>query len=118
MSIVVSCASDNELANKLFQYLAESLPEGSISIEEDEITISKKELSLNNDAIRKILGEFVASNSDLVGYSITEFGDVFTIGIVQRLDQVVLSCEMCGYLARDENLLNIHKKTHGLVFMP
>jgi hypothetical protein len=116
MAVVVSCAGDNELAKKLHDYLTSKFsPANVISLTEDEITIQP---GIKNDTIRKSLSEFVKSNPDLAGYSVTEFGDIFTIGVPQSLDKVILSCEMCGYLARHEDELNIHKRTHGLLFMP
>jgi hypothetical protein len=121
MQLVVSCAGDNELAKKLHSYLTSkfsSAPYDLISLREDEVTIQNMELGIKNAAVRKFLDEFVGSNPDLAGYSITEFGDIFTIGVAQSLDKVVLTCEMCGYLARHEDELNIHKRTHGLLFMP
>jgi hypothetical protein len=121
MAVVISCAGDSELANKLYSYLASrfsATPAGLISLKEDEITIQNEELGIKNDAIRKSLDKFIRSNSDLASHSITEFGDIFTIGIPQNLDKVILSCEMCGYLARHDEELNIHKRTHGLLFMP
>jgi hypothetical protein len=115
---VVSCAGDTELAKKLHGYLASkfsSAPYDLILLKDDEITI-QKELGLDNDAIQKFLDEFVGSDPNLARYSVTEFGDIFTVGIKQSLDKVVPSCEMCGYLASDEDELNIHKRTHGLLF--
>lgn len=116
--VVVSCAGDDELAKKLHSYLASKFspaPADLISLEEDEITITP---SIKNDAIRKSLDEFVKSNPDLASYSVIEFGDIFTVGIPQSLDKVILSCEICGYLARHEDELNIHKRTHGLLSIP
>jgi hypothetical protein len=121
MAVVVSCAGDNELAKNLYDYLASEFsptPVDLISLKEDEITIKHKELGIKNDAVRKSLDRFVESSPDLTGYSITEFGDIFTIGVRQSLDKVILSCEMCGYLARHEDELSIHKRTHGLLFIP
>ena len=121
MAVVVSCAGDNELAMNLHSSLASKFspaPADLISLKEDEITIQNKELGIKNDAVRKSLDEFVESNPDLVSYSVTEFGDIFTIGVPQSLDKVILSCEMCGYLARHEDELSIHKRTHGLLFIP
>lgn len=121
MAVVVSCAGDNKLANNLYNYLASRFspaPADLILLKEDEVTIQSKELGIKNDAVRTSLDEFVESNPDLASYSITEFGDMFTIGIAQSLDKVILTCEMCGYLARHEDELNIHKRTHGLLFMP
>ncbi|TLY11537.1 MAG: hypothetical protein E6K88_01365 [Thaumarchaeota archaeon] len=121
MAVIVNCAGDNELANKLYDYLGSEFsptPADLISLKEDEITIKHTELGIKNDAVRKSLNKFVESSPDLGGYSITEFGDIFTVGIPQSLDKVILSCEMCGYLAPHEDELSIHKRTHGLLFIP
>ena len=121
MAVIVNCAGDNELANKLYDYLGSEFsptPADLISLKEDEIIIKHTELGIKNDAVRKSLNKFVESSLDLGGYSITEFGDIFTVGIPQSLDKVILSCEMCGYLAQHEDELSIHKRTHGLLFIP
>lgn len=114
--VVVSCAGDTDLAKRLYDYLVSAYPSatdtGMISLNEDEITIQSKELGIKNDVVRKSLSEFQASNADLVGYSITEFEHVFTIGIRHSLEEVILSCDMCGYLARYEEQMIQHKKIH------
>jgi hypothetical protein len=30
---------------------------------------------------------------------------------------MIVNCEMCGYIASSEEDLNIHKRTHGLIFI-
>src|SRR5262245_53549389 len=107
----VSCAGDSELAKKLHDYLASRFPSAPISLEEDEITIQ-----LDNGEIQKSLEEFVGSNPDLAGYSVIGSGDIFTVGIRQSLDKVILQCEMCGYLAKDEDEMMIHRRLHGYLY--
>lgn len=120
--VVVSCAGDGDLAKRLYDFLVSAYPSAAntdmISLKEDEVTIQNKELGIKNDEMRKSLAKFQASNADLVGYSITEFEHVFTIGIPHSLDKVILSCEMCGYLAHNEDELIIHKRIHGLLSLP
>jgi hypothetical protein len=112
---VVNCAGDGKLAEKLCSHLSSALSPDALLLNEDEIAIKP---GVKTDAIRKLLEEFIRSNPDLASYSITELGDMFTIGMPQSLDKVILSCEMCGYLANHEDELNIHKRTHGLLFLP
>jgi hypothetical protein len=70
------------------------------------------------DEIRKLLNEHIKSNPELADYySITEFNDMFIVGIPKRLDEMTVNCEMCGYIASSEEDLNIHKRTHGLIFI-
>jgi hypothetical protein len=120
--VLISCAGDSDLAKKLCNFLLSAYPSAAntniISLKEDEVTIQNDELGIKNDEVRKSLSKFQASNADLVGYSITQIGDIFTIGIQQSLDKVILSCEICGYLAQHEDELNIHKRTHGLLSIP
>jgi hypothetical protein len=118
MAVVVSCAGDNGLAKRLYDHMASEFSPNFVSLNGDEITVQAKELGIKNDALHRSISKFVGSNSDLVGYSITEFGDIFTLGIQQSLDKVVLACEMCGYVARHESDLGLHKRTHGRVFIP
>lgn len=115
--VLVSCAGDIELANRLSNFLASAYQASAdlISLKEDEIVIQNEALGIKNDEVRKSLSEFQASNADLVGYSIMEFVDTFTIGIPINLDRIVLSCELCGMLARSEEELIIHRRIHWLV---
>jgi len=108
----VSCAGDSELAEKLYSHLSSALSPLALSLNEDEITIKP---SVKSGAIHKFLNEFIQSDSELAGYSITEFGNIFTIGMPQSLDKVILSCEMCGYLTKYEEELTLHRRMHALL---
>ncbi|MGI0028265.1 MAG: hypothetical protein ACREAQ_00955 [Nitrososphaera sp.] len=102
------------MAKRLHHFLQSRLSSPSlISIENDEIAING-ELGINNEDTRRLLGEFLAASPNLVGYSVSELDDLFTIGISQSLDKLVISCEICGYLAHDEDEMIIHKRVHGL----
>jgi uncharacterized ferredoxin-like protein len=121
-SIVINCAGDNELANKINDYLVGKITQSHdtifISLSEDEIEIVLEKLRVSRDEIRKLLNEFIKSNPELADYySITEFNDVFVVGIPKSIDEMTVNCEMCGYIASSEEDLNIHKRTHGLIFM-
>ena len=121
-SIVINCAGDNELASKINDYLVGKITQSHdiifISLSEDEIEIVLEKLRVSRDEIRKLLNEFIKSNSELADYySITEFNDVFVVGIPKSIDEMTVNCEMCGYIASSEEDLNIHKRTHGLIFM-
>lgn len=87
-----------------------------ISLDEAEVTIRDKTYDIKDSEVREKLSNFKTSNTDLAEYSITEFGNIFTIGILQSLDKLVFSCEMCGYLARyEEELINHKKIIHSLI---
>lgn len=122
-SIVISCAGDNELARKINDYLMDKITPSHdtvyISLSEDELEIVLEKLGVSKDEIRKLLHDFIKSNSELADYySITEFNDnVFVVGIPKRLDEMTVNCEICGYIASSEDDLNIHKRTHGLIFI-
>jgi hypothetical protein len=120
MAAIVSCAGDYGLAERLHDFLLSTFPSNlkAISLNEDEVTIQNKELGVKSSAIRGLLGIFQGSSPDLVGYTITEFGNIFTIGIQQNLDSVMPVCEMCGYTARHDSDLGLHKRTHGLISIP
>jgi hypothetical protein len=122
-SIIISCAGDNELARKINDYLMDKITKSHdtiyISLSEDELEIILEKLEVSKDEIRKLLQDFIKSNSELVDYySVTEFNDnVFVVGIQKRLDELTANCEICGYIASSEDDLNIHKRTHGLIFI-
>jgi hypothetical protein len=121
-SIVISCAGDNELARKINDYLRDRIVPSKdtiyISLSEDEVEIVLEELGVSRDDIRKTLHDFIKSDPNLADhYSITEFDDIFVVGIPTSLDEMIVNCEMCGYIASSEEDLNIHKRTHGLIFI-
>lgn len=122
-SIVISCAGDNELARKINDYLMDKITPSHdtiyISLSEDELEIVLEKLGVSKDEIRKLLHDFIKSNSELADYySITEFNDnIFVVGIPKSLDEMTVYCEICGYIASSEDDLNIHKRTHGLIFI-
>jgi hypothetical protein len=121
-SIVINCAGDNELARKINDYLMDKITQSRntiyISLSEDEVEIVLEKLGVSRDQIRKILHDFIKSDPDIADhYSITEFEDVFILGIPKSLDEMIVNCEMCGYIASSQEDLIIHKRTHGLIFI-
>jgi hypothetical protein len=121
-SIIINCAGDNELARKIYGYLMDGIIPSKdttyISLSEDQIEIFLEKLGVSRDYIREQLHEFIRTDPELADfYSITEFDDVFVVGILKRLDEMIVNCEMCGYIASSEEDLNIHKRTHGLIFI-
>jgi hypothetical protein len=121
-SIIMNCAGDNELARKIYDYLMDRIISSKdttyISLSEDQIEIVLEKLGVSRDYIREQLHEFIRTDPELADfYSIIEFDDVFVVGILKRLDEMIVNCEMCGYIASSEEDLNIHKRTHGLIFI-
>ena len=121
-SIVINCAGDNELARKINDYLRDRMVPSKdtiyISLSEDEVEIVIEKLRVSKDEIRKLLNEFMKSNPELAdSYSVTEFEDMFVVGIPKSLDEMTVNCEICGYIASSEEDLNIHKRIHGLIFI-
>jgi hypothetical protein len=120
-SIVINCAGDNELARKVNDYLIDTMVKSKdtiyISLLEDEIEIVLEKLGVSRNDIRKLLNNFLKSDPDLADHhTITEFEDVFILGIPKSLDEMVVNCDMCGYIASSEEDLTIHKRTHGMIF--
>jgi uncharacterized ferredoxin-like protein len=120
-SIVINCAGDNELARKINDYLTAKITQSNdtihISLSEDELEIALEKIGVSKANIRKLLKDFIKSNPNLADYySITEFEDMFVVGILKSIDEMTVNCEMCGYIASSEEELNIHKRTHGLIF--
>lgn len=121
-SIVINYAGDNELARKINGYLLSKITSSDdaayISLYEDELEIDLEKLGVSRESIIKLLQEFVNSNPELADrYSVTGFDDVIVVGITKTLDEMVVNCEMCGYIAASKEDLNIHKRTHGLIFI-
>jgi hypothetical protein len=121
-SIVINCAGDNELARKINDYLMAYITQSNdtiyISLSENEPEIVLEELGVSKANIRKLLKDFIKSNPDLADYySITEFEDMFVVGMPKSIDEMTVNCEMCRYIAYSEEDLNIHKRTHGLIFI-
>ena len=121
-SIIINCAGDNELARKINDYLMRKITLSNdtiyISLSEDELEIVLEKSGVSRDAIRKLLYNFIKSSPELADYySITEFEDVFVVGIPKSLDEMTVNCEICGYIASSEEDLNVHKRTHGLIFI-
>lgn len=121
-SIVINCAGDNELARKINDYLMDRMVPSKdtiyISLSEDEVEIVLEKLGVSRYDIRKMLHDFIRSDPELADYySITEFDDLFVVGIPKSLDEMTVNCEMCGYIASSEEDLIIHKRTHGLILI-
>ena len=123
-SIAINCAGDNELARKINGHVINKITQSRdtiyyISLSEDEVEIVLEKLGISRDEMREILHDFIKSDPDLTDhYSITEFEDMFVVGIPRSLDGMIINCEMCGYIASSsEEDLNIHKRTHGLIFI-
>jgi hypothetical protein len=122
-SIVISCAGDNGLARKINDYLMDKITQSHdtiyISRYEDEVEIVLEKLGVSRDDVKKLLHDFIKSDPNLLAdrYSITEFDDLFVVGIPKSLDDLTVNCEMCGYIASSEEDLIIHKRTHGLIFI-
>jgi hypothetical protein len=123
-SLLINCVGDNELAKKIKDYLVGKITAQSsdssvhISLVEDEIEIIPEKFGISKDIIRNLLNSFIKSNPELADYySITEFENIFVVGIQKSLDEMVANCEICGYIAASEDDLIIHKRTHGWVFI-
>ena len=98
-SVVVNCAGDSELARKINDYLVSKIAHPNdaiyISLLEDEVEIVLEKLRPSKDVIRTLLESFIKSNPELADYySITEFDDIFVVGIQKSLDEMVANCEI------------------------
>jgi hypothetical protein len=115
--VLISCAGDRDLTGRLYDFLVSAYPASKdmISLNADEITLQSEKLRIKNKEIRESLTKFQAANPDLERYTIMEFADTFTIGIQQNIDELVLSCELCGLFLRSEVELDLHRRIHWLV---
>jgi hypothetical protein len=101
-SIVINCVGDNELARKINDYLMDRIVLSKdtiyISHSEDELEIVLEKLGVSRDDIRMMLHDFIKSDPELTdSYSITEFEDMFVVGIPKSLDEMIVNCEMWIY---------------------
>jgi hypothetical protein len=114
-TIIVSFAGDAELAIKTRDYLSEKAADGGASLLEDEIEVSGPD----KKAVMSLLKSFVVQEK-LVGYSITEFDNLFVVGIkADPATFVLLSCEYCGYQTPFGADLRNHRTPHmGYLLMP
>lgn len=116
VAIIVSCAGDQPLAMRLRDFLSKSkwLQFASISANDDELTLESKLMNVKHKDVKRLLEAFLASNDDLAEYSVIEFDDVFTIGIMQPTVKLLRhACEMCGCITRTEDDLIVHRRTHA-----
>ena len=89
--LVVSCAGDAELAEKIRGYLL-AAARMNISLVEDELEISDGDV--DREMVNDLLQSYVAGR--LEGYSVSEFGDVFVVGIKTDPARFMLhQCEYC-----------------------
>ena len=107
MSILISCAGDNEMAIEVHDRLSANVG-GDISLIEDEIELK----SADKHLVRKALDSYV-SEAKLEDYSITEFGEIFMIGIKADSSKFMLhTCEYCGYQTPYGTDLYTHRTLH------
>ena len=105
--ILVSCARDTELAKRIYDYLQASLD--NLVLDEDQIEITKA----STRSVANLLDAFIKSNPDLKEYSVIEFGDTFTVGVMMNPEKVGMhSCELCGYFTPYAEELYTHRMTH------
>jgi hypothetical protein len=116
VTILVSCAGDESVALRLHNFLSKSkwLKFATISVSNDELSIEDKLIDVNTKDIHRLLEAFLASNHDLHEYSVTEFNDIFTVGIKQPTVTFLRhACEMCGCITRTEDDLIVHRRLHA-----
>ena len=119
MHIVISCACDDQIALRLHRFLLDSQLStlAIITRDNDEITIHVDQLAIEAKQVQRILEGFLSSNSDTTKYSVTKFGGIFTVGIKREIDELLIRCQMCGFLAHHGDELLIHKSLHA-AYMP
>lgn len=116
MAILISCAGDESLALGLHEFLSKSkwLQSATISVNNDELSIEDRLNSIKTKDVQRLLEAFLALNDDLDEYSVTEFNDIFTVGIMQPTVTLLRhACEMCGCITKTEDDLIIHRRLHA-----
>jgi len=117
MSIIINCAGDTSLAERIYEHILSKtrLNTEFVSIREDEIEIDDKRSNLTNNDMKNLLEEYLRLNAELKDYSATQFGNLFTVGIVSPdLKNELLTCEMCGYTTPFFEELFAHRRAHGI----
>ena len=114
--LIISCASDESVAMRLRDFLSKSkwLRFATISVNNDEITIEGRPISVKRQDIRRLLEAFLASNDDLKEYSVTEYNDLYIVGIMQPTEKLLRhACDMCGCITKTEDDLIVHRRLHA-----
>ena len=127
MTIIVSCAGDSNLAKNLYDYMATAHFKGSnngfatdsvgdyVSLNSDEIEIPGEATVPRIKAVQSVVADYLDSNPGLSDYSLTTFEHVLMISKLIGLEKVVLSCEMCGFVALHDEELRVHRTSHGIL---
>lgn len=124
--VVMSCATDHELAKNLHGYLRARLQaivdnaKVNGMLESDEIIVDAGS-KMSKDDVLDALSAFIESDPDRDGeYRITEFDDALIIGIPSGHGQSLEDmhqCDMCNYMTKYEEQLRQHKMIHGNVLI-
>jgi len=91
-------------------------------LESDEIYIQNDEddFVARRKKIIEAVTSFTKAKKDYENHQITEFGDIITVAIPARPEQLlenILTCEMCNYMSPYEEQLRLHRMTHGNVMI-
>lgn len=115
-AIIISTASDNDLAKVLYNYLVTNLKplksniEDFISLNFDEIEIVNHDGKISIDSLNEILTSFLQSDTaKFANYSINRFENILTIGVKTDLLKDMKICEYCGYMSRDYDDMYSHR---------
>ncbi len=108
----IDCAYDEEMADKLVEYLNSEEEEG-----EGEYSATKEKdahVLTRNKITKKTLDKFLAE-SGIEGYNVMlSEPDMFILAKKTSVEDFGLAqCEICGFVAFDEELF-AHRRAHGL----
>lgn len=85
-----------------------------ISLDSDEIQIPAEAIESRIDALRSVVADYISFNESLKDYSIAVFEHVLMISKQVSLEKIVLSCDMCSFVALHDEELRVHKTSHGI----
>src|SRR5574341_938166 len=113
-TLTISCSTDADLAEALYDYLRLNLRfsnETDIVLETDEIFVTSSHNAIVNknnviDAIRS----FTNSNHEYQNCEIRQFDDIITVGVPAKAGQLMenlLTCDMCNYITPYQEQLRL-----------
>jgi len=136
--LIINCISgDSTFTKEVYDYLYTGLEKQrafedskDIRISKELITISEEDNSqiyidrsalVPNGMIKWILQSYLKTNpAKFKDFDVIEIANTFTIGRIlhpSKIEELLLTCDMCSYITPYEEQLLLHRMTHGNVMI-
>ena len=131
--VIINCISDDSaFTNEVYNYLYSGLEKQKAFEESKDLKVSKELITISeednnqiyvdrstfvpNGMIKWILQSFLKSDpAKFKEYDVIEIADTFTIGRIlhpSKAEELLLSCEICGFFTPYGAELYTHRMTH------